>query len=342
MKLVLPTVLLGSVAALPLLFNESVICQNGACDSPNAAYEQILDIQPGYQWNDAGGYCGSWSIQRAALGKGAWISQQKVRDATSDGGGHDHEILSTNIEEAYRNLKISVEGFDFVNEPVPQQDAYAKWLKKQIVAGYPVTWMIMWNGQSYPIYGLTPPAGLYGHIEPVVGIQSNHPLDDETVYDDDVIVHYTDGGTNTVHRTFSSLGGEWAGPGHQANCRPYSYCMATYAFGWAVKDFVDDAKSLPASLKVEPHLQEPDTRSGEKPTALQGTLTVKELTEGSSYDIYRWDTVEDAFTYSDNFKKTTFKATSDTFVYSDDQSFQSDSATYYRCVPQAAGLSVLV
>jgi len=120
----------------------------------------------------------------------------------------------------------------------------------------------MWNGQIYPIYGLTAPAGVYGHIEPVIGIQSSHPLDDETVYDDDVIVHLTDGGTSTVHRTFASLGGDWAGPGHQANCRPYSYCMATYAFGWAVKDFVDDAPALPASLHVKPYLEEPDTRRG--------------------------------------------------------------------------------
>ena len=202
--------------------------------------------------------------------------------------------------------------------------------------------MLFRSGQSYPIYGLTPPHGMYGHIEPVVGIQSNHPLDDETVYDDDTVVHYTDGGTNTVYRKLSTLGGEWAGPGHQASCRPFSYCMATYAFGWAVKHFVDDAQSLPASLAIKPYLSEPDLRSGEKPEALQGTLTVTELTEGSSYDIYRWDTVEDAFTYSDSFKKTSFKATSDTFVYSDDQSFQSDGTTYYRCVPQAAGLSVLV
>jgi len=69
-------------------------------------------------------------------------------------------------------------------------------------------------------------------------------------------------------------------------------------------------------------------------------LTVSELTEGSSYDIYRWDTIKDAFTYTDAFKKTTFKATSDTYVYSDDKSFQSDGTTYYRCVP--AGSSVVV
>ena len=42
--------------------------------------------------------------------------------------------------------------------------------------------------------------GMYGHVEPVIGIQSNHPLNDPTVYDDDVVMHYNDGGTNTVYR----------------------------------------------------------------------------------------------------------------------------------------------
>ena len=81
-------------------------------------YEKILPAQPGYQWDDAGGYCGSWAIQRATMTKGAWISQQQVRDHTSPGGGHDNEILSTNIEEALTNLKIDFEGFVQLMEKV--------------------------------------------------------------------------------------------------------------------------------------------------------------------------------------------------------------------------------
>merc|ERR1711968_370912 len=97
--------------------------------------------------------------------------------------------------------------------PLPQLDAYFKWLKKQLSSGYAVAWMILWSGQEYPIYNLKPPAGMYGHVEPVIGIQSNHPLNDTTVYDDDVALHYTDGGTQTVHRVISTLPGDWAGVG---------------------------------------------------------------------------------------------------------------------------------
>ena len=334
-------VLIGSTNALPLFLNESAMCKGGLCEAPvpPLKYERKCDIQPGYQWDDAGGYCGSWATQRAVLAKGAWVSQQQVRDHTSPCGGHDNEILSCNIEEALTNLKLKFEGFDYKNTPIPQEKAYAKWLKQQLVAGHAVAWMIMWSGQDYPIYNLKPPAGMYGHVEPVIGLQSNHPLNDTTVYDDDVILHFTDGGTNTVHRKFSSIAGSWAGVGKPARCGLYSYCIGNpYGFGWAVQGFAEGednkhATALPASLKIEPSDSEPDTRSGKKPEALQGTLTATGLTTGESYTVYRWDSVKEAFTYSDAYKKTTFKATGDSFVYTDDTSFQSDGTTYYRVVP---------
>lgn len=323
---------------MPIDVDESAICEQGdgllPCEYTPMKYERIMDTQPGFQWNNAGGYCGSWSIQRAAMAKGAYISVQQVRDHTSPGGGHDNEILSTNIDEALRNLKISADGFDYSNEPLPQLPAYFKWLKKHLAQGNPVSWMILWKGHTYPIYNLTAPAGMYGHVEPVIGIQSNHPLNDTRVYDDDVVLHYTDYGVKTVHRKLVSMAAEW--DGHKADCRSYLYCMGPYAFGWAIQGFIDDdVIALPASLHIYPWNFEPDTRSGDKSMPLKGTLHVSGLNVGASYNIYRWDTVEDAFTYSNNFKKTTFQAKDSTFIYVDDTDFQSDGTTYYRCVPSS-------
>ena len=322
---------------MPHWVNVSLICADGLCDKPDMKYERIAPIQPGYQWDDAGGYCGSWASQRAILAKGAWVSQQQIRDHTSPCGGHDEEILSCNIAEAWTNLKLDFEAFDYKSTPLPQTDAYFKWLKKQLASGYVVAWMIMWSGQRYPIYGLTPPEGMYGHVEPVIGIQSNHPLNDSTVYDDDVVVHFTDGGVNTVHRPISTLPGKWAGPGHSAHCGfRHQYCIGfPYGFGWAMKGFAKDPKqssAMPASLRIDPWKSEPDTRSGEQPEALKGTLTVTELTAGATYDVYRWDSVAEAFTYSDKYKRTSFTATTSSYVFADDTSFQSDGTTYYRVV----------
>ena len=326
---------------MPTYLSERDICESGEglCEKKDMKYEYILDVQPGFQWDDAGGYCGSWATQRAVLAKGAWISQQQVRDHTSPCGGHDNEILSCNIEEAWDNLKLDYEGFDFENETLPQTQAYFKWLKKQLASRHSVAWMIMWSGQSYPIYDLTPPAGMYGHVEPVVGIQSNHPLNDTTFYDDDVAVHFTDGGINKVYRTISTLPCQWAGVNEKADCGDYSYGVGNpYGFGWAVKGFANDEKAyVPTSLHVEPWRSEPDTRSGEKPESLKGTLKISELVEGETYDIYRWDSVKEALTYSDDYVKTSFKASSDTREYEDETSFQSDGTTYYRVVLSKEG-----
>merc|ERR1740130_474348 len=152
--------------------------------------------------------------------------------------------------------------------------------------------MIMWSGESYPIYDLTPPSGMYGHVEPVIGIQSSHPLNDTTVYEDDFVMHYTDGGVSTVHRAFSTLAGDWAGEvGDKADCGAYSYCIGPYSFGWGIKGFVDgrseESPAMPASLRIDPWQSEPDTRSGDKAEALKGTVTATELTTGAAYDIYR-------------------------------------------------------
>lgn len=328
--------LVGTAVAMPRpAFNDTELCQGGRCNKPPMKFERISAAQPGFQWDDAGGYCGSWAIQRATLAKGAYISQQQVRDHTSAGGGNDNEILSTNIEEAFRNLKIDSEGFDYTNTPAPQQPAYFKWLKEQLVTGHTVTWMIMWSGQSYPIYGLTPPAGLYGHVEPVVGIQSNHPLTDAEVYEDDVVVHYTDAGVNAVYKTIVTLPGTWGGVGERADCGAGNrYCIGPYSFGWAIKGFVDDKEGAPASLHIDPWKEEPDLRAGAKAIPIQGTLTASDLIIGSAYDIFRWDTVGAAFTYSSGYKKASFTATADVFVYKDPVPFLSNSTTYYRVVYQ--------
>jgi hypothetical protein len=72
---------------------------------------------------DAGGYCGSASIQTAVMGKGASISEQQVRNHSTAGGGNDNEILATNTEGALTSLKIEFEGFDYKNLPTPQASA---------------------------------------------------------------------------------------------------------------------------------------------------------------------------------------------------------------------------
>ena len=95
------------------------------------------------------------------------------------------------------------------------------------------------------------------------------------------------------------------------------------------------------SLSISPFASEPYTRGGEKPIEITGTLTASGLKAGSKYDIYRWDSAEAAFVYKDSNKIETFTATNNTYAFKDPNSFLSNSATYYRCVP-ASGSNVFV
>merc|ERR1712166_1178448 len=144
------------------------------------------------------------------------------------------EILSPNIDEALTNLKLKAEHFDYRHETTPQQNAYFKWLKGQLVQNRTVVWMIMWSGSSYPAYNMVLPEGVHGHIEPVIGIQSNHPLTDEVVYDDDVVVHYDDNGYDTIYKPIRELPGNWSA-GSRSECHGGFYCIGPYSYGWAMQ-----------------------------------------------------------------------------------------------------------
>ena len=68
---------------MPSWVNETNNCAAGLCDKPSKPYERIADVQPGTQWMDAGGYCGSWATQRSVLAKGAWLSYPNRDPATA-------------------------------------------------------------------------------------------------------------------------------------------------------------------------------------------------------------------------------------------------------------------
>jgi len=310
-------------------------CTTPECEKPNKKYENIMNTQPGYQWNDAGGYCGSFATQRAAMAKGAWISQQQVRDHTQPGGGNDNEILDTNIDLAWKNLKLRYEAFDFKNEATPHLDKIRTFMKKQLTAGNVVVMMIQKAGHSFPIYGMEEPSGFYDHVVPFVGVMSDQPLTDENFYDDDYIAHYTDHSVYPYYRSMKSLVGAYDG---ESSCPSTSgdaqyVCLnPTYGFGWALQGFEDETESLPLSLTVDPWESEPDTRRGYSPTQLAGTLHIEGLTAGQNYAIYRWDSVEAAFDYANSTSVQRFTASDATKSHTDPQSFSSSGVTYYSCI----------
>ena len=78
MRTLCTSALILAASALPGDFDANKVgpCTEPECVKPHKTYERIMNTQPGYQWGDAGGYCGSFATQRAAMAKGAQTRPQ--------------------------------------------------------------------------------------------------------------------------------------------------------------------------------------------------------------------------------------------------------------------------
>lgn len=316
-------------------------CTQGICTPPSSRYSLVLDVTPRLQWTNDGGYCGSMSIQQLALNYGVWVSQQQVRAHTVDGGGHDQEIVETNIELALKNLKLTFDGWNYKTQPTPQLDAYLTWVKSHLTQGHGVVWMIMLNGGHYPVYPALRPYGFYSHVEPVYGIYSNHPLDDPKWYDDDYVVHSTDIDFYSYYRRFDSL------PANVTSYNTTKCPMGDYSgypcvwfergFGWAITGVEDRAKGrVPVTLHVDRTFEPPPNRP---PTKFKGTLGIKPLQVGVSYEVWRWDNSTIAYNYLAGSVLHRFVAADQNYTWVDPTPILSNGTTYYSCVPAFSGRS---
>lgn len=309
------------------------------------------------QWGDSGGYCGSLSIQATAMNFGAYISQAVVRKHAAPGGGHGdkthgYEILTTNIEGALQKLHLKYDAFDNSKYSAPMTKPYFQWLKSQLVAGHPVVWFIMCAGDGHDGGGAGGVAN-YDHIEPVWGIYSNHPLDDATVYDDDVIVHGADYGAKgsqpgpSLYRTFASLPDDKKMAGNCAKAQPmygrneFYPCVPSDGndWGYAITGLADngngsgDGATATISLSVD-RFDEPDPNGWwpQKPYSLTGTVKLAGLVAGTTYKLQRFDSV-DGFGQAGGAtpdQTYTFKADGATHIFVDPNQFASDGVAYYR------------
>lgn len=102
------------------------------------------------------------------------------------------EVGALNIGETASNLKLVYDEWDY-NSSKPQSPRYKKWMKSHLARGHAIVWLVMCKGDDVcPYRGACPNGGSFGHVEPVWGLFSNHPLDDPEVYDDDWVVHSSD------------------------------------------------------------------------------------------------------------------------------------------------------
>jgi hypothetical protein len=336
------------------LLHELLLLLALATTAAAAVQNHTLDIPGRHQWPDRDGYCGANSIQMNALNFGSWISQRIVRQSVTNGkcggGGDGNEILHTNVPCVLNELRFNHTAWDYHNQPKPQSTNYLIWVKKQLASGYPVIMFIFCKGDSHRSHGSEKGFGNYDHIEPIVGVLSNHSMELnskelETWYPDDILVHHSDWDQKFYYRPFHTMADDTSMNGNCKNVLPigggpneaYPCIPKEIDYGYALTGRFDPlGVTYPVHLSVN-NWKEPDVVEGEKPIGLIGTIKISQLKMGIKYDIFRYDNyrnvpIDGHFSQGNFTSKYSFVAGSDRFTWVDPKLIESDGSTYYYCV----------
>ena len=314
-----------------------------------------LNIPGRLQWPDRDGYCGSNTIQMNALNFGAYISQGVIRSAVSmgncGGGGDGNEILHTNVPCVLKELQFNHTAWDYHNQPQPQSTNYLIWVKNQLARGWPVVMFIFCKGDSHRSHGSEKGYGNYDHIEPIVGVLSNHSLeldstDVNTYYSDDVLVHHSDWTQKYYYRSFDSMADTKEMNGNCKHVEPrgggpneaYPCIPKEIDYGYALADRFDPYQmTYPTHLSIN-HWKEPDIVEGQSPIGFVGTIQISLLQKGMTYSLLRYDDYQsipkdgDFQTDSNYTTKTNFLAKDAIYKWIDPVPIQSNASTYYYCI----------
>lgn len=108
-------------------------------------------------------------------------------------------------------------------------------------------------------------------------------------------------------------------------------------YGLAVTGLNISGTTYPTALETDGAVKEPNVRLGQQPSQLSARVTVRGLTRGSKYTVYRYDGTATLpagppFETSDYTHATSFIAHSETHSFDDPVMFSSDSAVYYIAV----------
>ena len=293
-----------------------------------------------------------------ALYYGSWISQEIVRQSVGvagcKDGGDGKEILHTNIECALNELKFNVDGWAYHTEPRPQAKRYLVWLKEHLAKGEPCIWFIYCKGDGgskhvHGPHGSEKGYGFYDHIEPVIGIASNHSLAPGAAsvsqyFADDVIAHHSDWDQKTYFRTFASIPD---GPKMDGNCahvfpmgggpnEAHPCIPEQVDYGYALLGRKDPLNVTQGRVHLAvDSWKEPDVVEGYKPDLMTGTVTVAGLEARAQYTLLRFDgyktvPADSKFKGANYTHAESFAAGADgTWTWTDPAKISSDRSVYY-------------
>ncbi len=261
----------------------------------------LLDIPARSQWNFSNGYCGSCSIQMAALYYGSYISQDRVRKSIGD-----LEILfGKRMNEALDALSFEYDLWDGGSDI----EKYFIWLKKELHEKSPVIVATKHGDNS----------NRYHHIILITG----YTCDNLSTYNDNDTLFYSE-----CHKKYISSQSfkTW-----QDNT-VHNYFDPTRHYGTTVSSIKDsNSETLPVHLSVD-HWDEPEP--DETPVTFNADIKIRSLETGKAYILLKYTDHKKVpssdFCNDSDFIFKKFTAAHDTATFSD--SFLSNETAIFRCV----------
>ncbi len=313
------------------------------------ALSQDNPVASRLQWMHNQGYCGETSLITAALFYGQYLSQYDVRAlATKDHSQTAGQLLlGVNDVHVARQMRLQYEAWDTDSEQ--STDSFLCWVKQNIGQGYPLTLGVYAN-QSLFYNNPNPKAGDpdYDHIVTAISINSSHPLTDPSYYGDDKLT-FSDHGLWQKAYYFTYAFEPFQASREQANDlngAVYSLANEGSNYGLAITGIVDrDGDTLPVRIDVNCNYENPaiapQSNTRPDPMALTLTVTLSNLTPGTPYILYRYNTLESIpdshfnTQASQAFERWPVAIDSGT-TYIHTQQIQSDEIACYRCVKATA------
>ena len=327
-----------------------------AATPPPPSYTAGSKLPPRIQWDANYGYCGEVSFISAGLNYGQYISQYDARALASKNAPQSLEssqlLLGVNDVAAAKAMRLTATAFDTAKQPTAT--AFLSWVKSNVTAGYPVVIGVFVNQSRF--YGTANPnAGdtEYDHIVAVTGITSTHPLIGPTTYYADDVLTFNDNGEWTganrqPQNAFSYPFGAVATTRQLANAKtgPVYSLKSGGDYGIAVTGIIDlSRETVPVRLATSTNAETPamvngsNTRPAAKPVTL--TVTVSNLTPGTTYTLYRYNTM--ANVPDSNINANAAKAAQKWTItipsgstYTMTQTINSNETAVYRAVPVGA------
>lgn len=315
-------------------------------------------LPPRQQWLANDGYCGEESFVSAGLYYGQYVSQYDARALASGNApqntARSQLLLGVNDVAAAKAMHLAATTYNTAAQT--DTASFLKWVKTNVTAGNPVAIGVYTN--EFRFYGRTNPnAGdpVYDHIVTVTGITSRSPLTGPVAYSPDDVITFSDHGlwtgtpTGIPQYLFSYAFGAFPATRRQANtagAAVYSLPDTGENYGIAITGVADRNKeTVPVRLTTSVNAENPPMVNGStrRPPARPVTLTVtvSNLTPGTTYNLYRYSTMaavpDGGFNANASKAAQKWKIVATGRTYTMQQTIMSNEIAAYRAVPATAG-----